>query len=186
MLLISGLETSYLSEYMDTMQRNFANKTVYFGDLTTAKATNSSGTTIYEVLYYPVLDTIDGISTSQDIGAETDIPFRVTDLIRSSSNLYSADQNQIETVYPNSLKNMRSKLDDVGQVTGEFLPLWMRSVQTSGNSLGWTPAVPVAYCQPGESAQIKYNIEKRGIDIKTLPFTFHEIYTMVMLINMLK
>jgi hypothetical protein len=40
MLLISGLETSYLSEYMTAMQRNFANKTIYFGDLTTAKATN--------------------------------------------------------------------------------------------------------------------------------------------------
>ena len=178
MLLISGLETSYLSEYMNTMQRNFANKTVYFGDLTTAKATNSSGTTIYEVLYYPVVDQIDGISTSQDIGAETDIPFRVTDLIRSSSDLYTSDQSQIDTVYPNSLKNMRSKLDKVGQVTGEFLPLWMRSVQTSGNSLGWIPAVPIAYCQPGESAQLKYNIQKSGIDIKTLPFSFHEIYTL--------
>jgi len=178
MLLISGLETSYLSEYMDTMQRNFANKTVYFGDLTTAKATNNAGTTIYEVLYYPVVDGIDGISTSQDIGSETDIPFRVTDLIRSSSNLYSADQNQIDTVYPNSLKNMRSKLDDVGQVTGEFLPLWMRSVQSTGNSLGWTPAVPIAYCQPGESAQVKYNIEKRGIDMRSLPFRFNELYTL--------
>ena len=70
---------------------------------------------------------------------------------------------------------MRSKLDDVGQVTGEFLPLWMRSVQSTGNSLGWTPAVPIAYCQPGESAQVKYNIEKRGIDIRSLPFSFNEL-----------
>ena len=62
MLLISGIETSYLSEYMTAMQRNFANKTVYFGDLTSAKATNSKGNTIYEVLYYPVIDTIKGIS----------------------------------------------------------------------------------------------------------------------------
>ena len=178
MLLISGLETSYLSEYMDTMQRNFANKTVYFGNLTTAKATNSAGTTIYEVLYYPVVDEIDGISTAHDIGAETDIPFRVTDLIRASASLYTADQSQYDTVYPNSLKNMRSKLDDVGQVTGEFLPLWMRSVQSTGNSLGWTPAVPIAYCKPGESAQLKYNIEKNGIDIKSLAFSFHEIYTL--------
>ena len=178
MLLISGLETSYLSEYMIAMQRNFANKTVYFGDLTTAKATNSQGTTIYEVLYYPVVDNIDGISVSQDIGAETDIPFRITDLIRASANLYSADQSQIDVVYPNSLTNMRSKLDDLGQITGEFLPLWMRSVQSSGNSLGWVPAVPIAYCQPGESAQLKYNIEKRGIDIKSLAFSFNEIYTL--------
>lgn len=178
MLLISGLETQYLSEYMIAMQRNFANKTVYFGDLTTAKATNSQGTTIYEVLYYPVVDNIDGISVSQDIGAETDIPFRITDLIRASANLYSADQSQIDVVYPNSLTNMRSKLDDLGQITGEFLPLWMRSVQSSGNSLGWVPAVPIAYCQPGESAQLKYNIEKRGIDIKSLSFSFNEIYTL--------
>jgi len=178
MLLISGLETSYLSEYMIAMQRNFANKTVYFGDLTTAKATNSQGTTIYEVLYYPVVDNIDDISVSQDIGAETDIPFRITDLIRASANLYSADQSQIDVVYPNSLTNMRSKLDDLGQITGEFLPLWMRSVQSSGNSLGWVPAVPIAYCQPGESAQLKYNIEKRGIDIKSLAFSFNEIYTL--------
>lgn len=177
MLLISGIETSFLSEYMTAMQRNFANKTVYFGDLTSAKATNSKGNTIYEVLYYPVVDNIKGISLTQDIGDETDIPFRVTDLIRSSTNLYSADQDQIETVYPNSLTNMRSKLDDIGQVTGEFLPLWMRSVQTSGNALGWIPAVPIAYCKPGESAQIKYNIEKNGIDIKQIPFTFFEIYT---------
>lgn len=177
MLLISGIETSYLSEYMEAMQRNFANKTVYFGDLKTAKATDSKGKTIYETIYYPVVDTIDGISVSQDIGAETDIPFRVTDLIRSSTILYSADQDQIETVYPNSLKNMRSKLDDLGQVTGEFLPLWMKSVQDSGNALGWIPAVPIAYCKPGESAQIKYNIEKNGVDIKSLPFSFNEIYT---------
>ena len=177
MLLISGLETSYLSEYMNAMQINFANKTVYFGDLTTAKATNSAGTVIYEVLYYPVVDTIDGISASQDIGGETDIPFRVTDLIRTSSDLYTADQSQIETVYPNSLNNMRSRLDNVGQVTGEFLPLWMRSVQTTGSSLGWTPAVPIAFCKPGESSQIKYNVEKNGIDIKQLPFSFNNIYT---------
>ena len=177
MLLISGIETSYLSEYMDVMQRNFANKTVYFGNLTSAKATNSKGNTIYEVLYYPVVDTIKGVSLTQDIGDETDIPFRVTDLIRSSSNLYSADQDQIETVYPNSFNNMRSKLDDLGQITGEFLPLWMKSVQTSGNALGWIPAVPIAYCKPGESAQIKYNIEKNGIDIRQIPFSFHEIFS---------
>ncbi len=176
MLLISGIETSYLSEYMATMQRNFANKTLYFGDLKTAKAKNSKGATIYETIYYPVVDTIDGISATQDIGSETDIPFRVTDLIRTSSNLYTADQNQIDTVYPNSVKNMRSKLDDLGQVTGEFLPLWMKSVQDTGNALGWIPAVPIAYCKPGESAQIKYNIEKNGIDIKQMPFSFHELY----------
>ena len=176
MLLISGLETSYLTEYIIAMHKNFANKTLRFGDITTAKATNSKGTTIYEVLYYPVVDPIDGQSLEHNVGPETTIPLLTTDFFRTDT-YFTADQSEIDKVYPNSVKNMRERINDLGHITGEFLPLWMKSVQDSGNALGWIPAVPIAYCKPGESAQIKYNIQKNGIDIKTLPFTFHEIYT---------
>ena len=176
MLLISGLETSYLDEYIIAMHKNFANKTLTFGDIATAKATNSAGSTIYEVLYYPVIDAIDGQNLAHDIGSETTIPLRTTDFFKTDT-YFTADQSEIDTVYPNTIKNMRERINDLGQITGEFLPLWMKSVQTSGNALGWIPAVPIAYCKPGESAQIKYNIQKNGIDIKQIPFTFNEIYT---------
>ena len=174
MLLISGIKTTHLNDYVSEMLTNFSNKTVYLGDLTTAKAKNNSGTTLYEILYYPIIDKIDGISTSQDVSA-INIPFRTTDIALVNSSLYTADQTQIDTIYPNSIKNMRSRLDDVGQVTGEFLPMWMRSTQDSGNALGWIPAVPIAYCKPGTSSQIKYNLETNGMDIKSMPFSFRDI-----------
>ncbi len=177
MLLISGLETSYLTEYVLAMHKNFSNKTLTFGDITTAKATNTAGTTIYEVLYYPVIDPIDGQNLEHDIGSETSIPLRTTDFFKTDT-YFTADQSEIDKVYPNTLKNMRERINDIGQITGEFLPLWVKSVQESGNALGWIPAVPIAYCKPGQSAQIKYNIQKNGVDIKTLPFTFNEIHTL--------
>ena len=176
MLLISGLETSYLNEYILAMYKNFSNKTLRFGDITTAKATNSKGTTIYEVLYYPVIDPIDGQNLEHNVGPETTIPLLTTDFFKTDT-FFTADQSELDKVYPNTLKNMRERINDLGQVTGEFLPLWMKSVQDSGNALGWIPAVPIAYCKAGESAQIKYNIQKNGIDIKTIPFSFNEIYT---------
>jgi len=175
MLLMSGIKTTHIKEYVNEMLTNFSNKTVYLGDLSIAKAKNNSGITIYEVLYYPVVDSIDGISSSQYIGGDASIPFRVTDVVKTNNSLYTADLSHYQTVYPNSLKNMRGRLDDVGQVTGEFLPRWMRSTQDSGNALGWIPAIPIAYCKPGTSAQIKYNVETKGLKIKSMPFSFNDI-----------
>ena len=52
-----------------------------------------------------------------------------------------------------------------------FLPLWMRSVQTAtGNALGYTKAVPIAYVQPGSSISIIKNINESGFDFKSLHF----------------
>jgi hypothetical protein len=175
MLLMSGIKTTHIKEYVNEMLTNFSNKTVYLGDLSIAKAKNNSGITIYEVLYYPVVDSIDGISSSQYIGGDASIPFRVTDVVKTNNSLYTADLSHYQTVYPNSLKNMRGRLDDVGQVTGEFLPRWMRSTQDSGNALGWIPSIPIAYCKPGTSAQVKYNVETNGLDIKSIPFSFNDI-----------
>ncbi len=104
MLLISGIKTTHLKEYINEMLTNFSNKTLYLGDLTTAKAKNSSGTTIYEVLYYPIVDPIDGISASQNIGSEASIPFRVTDVVKTNTSLYTSDLTHYQNVYPNSLK----------------------------------------------------------------------------------
>jgi hypothetical protein len=51
----------------------------------------------------------------------------------------------------------------------------MRSTQDSGNALGWIPSIPIAYCKPGTSAQVKYNVETNGLDIKSIPFSFNDI-----------
>jgi hypothetical protein len=67
----------------------------------------------------------------------------------------------ITTVYPNSLPNMRDQvIDVVGQISG-LLPLWMLSKQKNGKVLGFTPAWVMAYCNPGTSGQIAYNIREQ-------------------------
>lgn len=63
-----------------------------------------------------------------------------------------------QTVYPNSLINMRDRVvDTIGQ-TNTILPLWMTSKQTNGRVLGFTRAWVIAYTKPGESDRISYNI----------------------------
>ena len=67
----------------------------------------------------------------------------------------------ITTVYPNSLVNMRDRVvDTVGQ-TNTVLPLWMTSKQTDGRVLGFTKAWVIAYTNPGESDRISYNIRTK-------------------------
>jgi hypothetical protein len=48
-------------------------------------------------------------------------------------------------------------IDVVGQISN-LLPLWMLSKQKDGKVLGFTPAWVIAYCKPGCSGQVAYNI----------------------------
>ena len=82
----------------------------------------------------------------QSVGKEVTLPYPVTN-------------QDISTVYPNSLVNMRTQVIDViGQVSN-VLPRWMTSKQTNGQVLGFVPAWVIAYCKPGQSGQIAYNIK---------------------------
>lgn len=55
-------------------------------------------------------------------------------------------------LYPNSLDNMRSRVEQVLGANYNFrlLPLWMTSQQEDGNTLGFTPAWVIAYTKPAE------------------------------------
>lgn len=86
---------------------------------------------------------------------------RFNDLRDGSRNLTVGTTQNITTVYPNSLINMRDQVvDTVGQ-TSTVLPLWMTSKQTDGRVLGFTKAWVVAYTNPGESARISYNLRDK-------------------------
>lgn len=54
--------------------------------------------------------------------------------------------------YPNSLENMRMRVEQELGVDNNFrkLPLWMSSQQLDGNTLGFTPAWVIAYTKPAE------------------------------------
>ena len=85
--------------------------------------------------------------------------------------LNANDSTEIDSVYPNSLQNMRDQvIDVVGQVSN-VLPRWMLSTQPDGRTLGFTRAWVIAYTNTGFSGQIAYNINTqfRG-NLNTIDF----------------
>jgi hypothetical protein len=102
---------------------------------------------IYEVVYSAIQDNLvnnSGISVSKQVT----LPYPIN----------AEDSTEITTVYPNSLDNMRNQVIDViGQISN-LLPLWMLSKQADGKVLGFTPAWVIAYCNPGSSGQVAYNV----------------------------
>jgi hypothetical protein len=88
------------------------------------------------------------------------------------ANQLSADLGFIETVYPNAVANMRSRMKSLGHKEWDYLPLWMKTTQSGDLApLGYVMAVPVCYCKPGTSALIKKRIEDKEINFKNISFT---------------
>jgi hypothetical protein len=74
-------------------------------------------------------------------------------------------------LYPNSLENMRKRVEqDLGaNYNFRLLPLWMTSQQNDGNTLGFTPAWVICYTKPGFANSVVQNIESNW------PYTLNQI-----------
>ena len=142
-----GLTAATLLDYVNAVQLNHYYKTLTLGPIKTAQAVDSSGNVLYEVVYSEIIDDLvnnSGVSVSKEVA----LPYAV-----------DVNGTIVETVYPNSLFDMRTQvIDTVGQVSN-ILPLWMTSKQANGNVLGFVPAWIIAYTQPGKSGQVAYNIQ---------------------------
>jgi len=105
---------------------------------------------IYEVVYSAIQDNLlnnEGLSVSKQVT----LPYPINE----------ADSTEINTVYPNSLINMRDQvIDTVGQIAN-ILPLWMTSKQTNGRVLGFTPSWVLAYVKPGRGDQVAYYVRTK-------------------------
>jgi hypothetical protein len=88
------------------------------------------------------------------------------------ANQLSADLGFIETVYPNAVANMRSRMKNLGHKEWDYLPLWMKTTQSGDLApLGYVTAVPICYCKPGTSALVKKRIEDKALNFKNIAFT---------------
>jgi hypothetical protein len=88
------------------------------------------------------------------------------------ANQLSADLGFIETIYPNAVANMRSRMKSLGHKEWDHLPLWMKTTQAGDLApLGYVTAVPICYCKPGTSALIKKRIEDKALNFKNIAFT---------------
>ena len=88
------------------------------------------------------------------------------------ANQLSADLGFIETVYPNAVANMRTRMKSLGHKEWDYLPLWMKTTQSGDLApLGYVKAVPICYCKPGTSALVKKRIEDKSLNFKNIAFT---------------
>ncbi len=90
--------------------------------------------------------------------------------VRYASQL-SADLGFIETLYPNAVANMRSRMKSLGHKEWDYLPLWMKTTQAGDLApLGYVMAVPICYCKPGTSALVKKRIQDKALNFKNISF----------------
>lgn len=144
-----GLTASTIDEYVAAMQLNHYNKQLVLGSIKTARALDSRGNVMYEVVYSAIIDNLIN-NSGESISKQQVLAYPPVHASIPSNDIF---------VYPNSLSNMRDQIiDSLGQES-QMLPRWMLSTQASGDVLGFTPAWVIAYTKPGESGQIAYNIQ---------------------------
>ena len=143
-----GLAAAALDDYAEAMEINHYWRNITLGPITTAQARDQSGAVIYEVIYSPIQDNLLN-NQGQSVGKSVTLPYPV---------LERGELTQ--TVYPNSLPNMRDQIiDEIGQVS-PALPLWMLSRQANRQVLGFVPAWVIAYVKPGQADRLVYNINQ--------------------------
>jgi hypothetical protein len=88
------------------------------------------------------------------------------------ANQLSADLGYMETLYPNAVANMRSRMKNLGHKEWDYLPLWMKTTQSGDLApLGYVLAVPICYCKPGTSGLVKKRIEDKDLNFRNIAFT---------------
>lgn len=173
-LVKSGLNPKYLTDYMEEMEAYHYTKTLRLGDLKSARS-YVNGKVEYEVIYYEVEE----IKASEDAVIDlSDTNFDFAPVYASSGKVraslgsgpgvadYTVDMTTWDPafdIYPNSFKNMRSRLTaQIGEVVSEAksLPSWMSTEQADGSILQYKTVVPLVYVKPGEAERIKFLIRR--------------------------
>lgn len=198
MLVYAGIETKSIEHYVSAVAMNHRRRKFKFGSLSAAVA-KIPGTNqpVYEVVYVQIIDDRDalfGVSNSK-LRIKTKNPRLVNSTsfdsfyiqqpslieiprlrsrnshLQIDSTALTVDQELDSVRYISNLTSMRQNISQVGDNNQQFLPLWMRTVQTNSPvPLGYVPAVVLAYCKVGTSSILLKNILKSGFDFSTLNF----------------
>lgn len=97
--------------------------------------------------------------------------------IKADNNSVTVGQNTDNLRYNVNIDHMRTQLELTGSSERLYLPLWMRTPQidTALQELDYTTAIPVCYCNPGESASVLLNINNQiatgQFNIRDIDFT---------------
>lgn len=155
-LFLSGLNPRQVADYISAMELNHYWKTLNFGQVKTAKATDANFNTIYEVVYLEIID--NGVN-DQGLGPNLSVT-------------WPPNTEGVSTVYPNSFTNMATRItDNIGYENRSILPRWMTSRQDNGTVLGFTRAMVLTYTKPGKSAEIAYRVGQEIDRFSLIDFT---------------
>lgn len=176
-LVYAGIESREAVNYVQAMSRNHYRKRIRFGNVKSAEAKNPvTQETIYEVVYVEIIDEYEknGKSVADTVQLSDSIESKVLvsyDAIRVDSDIPFVSDSDHQRIFPNSFKNMRSRIKAVGDRDREFLPLWMRSIQTGAPvETGYVKALPLCYTKPGFAQNVISRIRVNGFDFKTIDF----------------
>ena len=159
------------------MSRNHYRKRLQFGELGMAKAKDpQTQEPIYEIIYVNIVDPLEkddrSISGTVNLSNNISSPVLISyDSIKIDSDIPLVSDRDHQRVFPNSFKNMRKRISEIGLDDREFLPLWMRSIQdTASYETGYVKVLPLCYCKPDSSDSILARIRASGFDFKTIDF----------------
>jgi len=176
-LLFAGIETNHAVNYVQAMSRNHYNKRIRFGNVKSAVAKDPiTQEVLYEVIYVDIVDSLEknGKSISQTVQLPDNInsPVLVSyDAIRIDSDIPLVSDRDHQRLFPNSIKNMRKRIQATGTFDRTFLPLWMRSIQSNATvEPGYVKALPLCFAKPGKAEGIMSRIKLNSFDFKTIDF----------------
>jgi hypothetical protein len=183
-LIYAGIESVAAVKYVQAMSRNHYQKRLKFGSIKTAVAKDTvTQEAVYEIIYVEIVDDLEknSRSISQTVNLPNNINSKVLisyDSIKIDSDIPLVSDRDHQRVFPNSIKNMRSRIGSVGDRDREFLPLWMRSTQEqAAYETGFVQALPLCYCKPGSdnaaaspAENVAARIKASGFDFKTIDF----------------
>ena len=177
MLVFPGIESKQAIDYVQAISRNHYRKRLLFGEVKSAAAKDPvTQEEIYEVIYVDLVDELEtnGESVSNEIELRDDINSKVLvsyDAITIDSDIPYVSDADHQRVFPNSIANMRDRIETVGTDNREYLPLWMRSIQAnSATEPGFVKALVLCYVKPGNAEKVISRINASTFDFKKMDF----------------
>ena len=177
MLAYAGIESEMSETFVQALSRNHYKKRFTFGDV--KKAVGKDQITqeiIYEVVYVDIIDPL--IKNGKSISRTVQLPNIINSPVLINQNAVKIDSDiplvsdsDHQRIFPNSIKNMRSRIKAIGQRDRTYLPLWMRSIQENGFvEPGFVSAIPICFVKPGNADEIILKIINSGFDFKNIDF----------------
>jgi len=177
MLLFAGIESVDAVSFVQALSKNHYRKRLQFGEVKLAKGRDpETQETLYEAIYVDIIDPYEkeGKSISETVNLSDKIESKVLvsyDAIKIDSDTPLVSDSDHQRIFPNSIKNMRRRVKNVGERDREFLPLWMRSIQDNTFvEPGYTKALVLCYAKPGTGLNIMARIRASQFDFKTIDF----------------